>query len=885
MFTALAVRILVENGELSPARGSMRKPQLDASANTHAPNKCVNGGERGRFQSGGFGSLDDDADDDDDGSGSGGGRWEQFGSTSSNSSSSDDDSSQPPPPPPPLACRSNGGGLRPFPDGRRSNPNSGPFLGMHPRSPTKGNVYQRKQRRSFRSQSPTERFFSSSSSQGRESLVVARLQRARIVVIGDPGVGKTSIVQACTSVCLASGRAVATLLALTPHYLALTRNQLSRPHLDTEEYASHSDRQNDGWRADATHSAPQTKEAVGGPSSSSGAHLSAAEDAASVGDQVADNHNHRNASSLASPTSMAQLHDSLPQQEAESKREDVVVDKCPEHGRRERRRLRNGVGFQVKSVSLFGPHSTEFPYQVQVWDMGNVMRPRRKPNSFNRDNRSSDLRAAPSYNRNLAPRPTGTCESPPPTPAEPHTAPPPNSLGPATTAGSLLSTAYSDISRTTLRRPTYGGSFDDNDGETDDVGRHTAAGQADQDLNPMIADIERKKRELAQQRADEKDEETRRAVVDAYLQGASGIVLAYDISDAATLETIGHWLQRLKRLGIPPTVPVMLLCNKVDMTGGVGDDSAQRSNVFSSPSSSSPVWFGGSRSISEAAASWRGAQGKKAPSPVLTGASSVSWSSPPKSGEDRPVTSRRRSLAAFMFGLGSPIEGRQSRIGMNGPPRRRSLFQYMRRPYSTGNRETPPGTPASAAPSFLSQQQQASSSYPFEARRSALLEEYPQVRLARELARSRGLLPLELISSKTGENVDAALNRLVIAIQCRRQELQREQKEAAAKIRRRRSRSRSSSAASSVSRHGSRGSRGSSRARNSSSDIKYVENNSRGSSSRLRALSKYFPWSSRNSRHLEKKRLEKEQQSGLSGFVAVSNRVVQRALPSAPSRP
>ena len=75
-------------------------------------------------------------------------------------------------------------------------------------------------------------------------------------------------------------------------------------------------------------------------------------------------------------------------------------------------------------------------------------------------------------------------------------------------------------------------------------------------------------RELEQARKDETDEKTRRAVVDAYLKGASGIVLTYDIGDAGTLDTIGHWLQRLKVLGVSSTVPVLVICNKIDKATG-----------------------------------------------------------------------------------------------------------------------------------------------------------------------------------------------------------------------------------------------------------------------------------------------------------------------------
>ena len=61
------------------------------------------------------------------------------------------------------------------------------------------------------------------------------------------------------------------------------------------------------------------------------------------------------------------------------------------------------------------------------------------------------------------------------------------------------------------------------------------------------------------------------------------------------------------------------------------------------------------------------------------------------------------------------------------------------------------------------------------------------MRLARQVVSERGLLPLELVSSVTGENVDEALNRLVIAIQCRRMQQQREQQQQAtgARVRRR----------------------------------------------------------------------------------------------------
>jgi len=39
---------------------------------------------------------------------------------------------------------------------------------------------------------------------------------------------------------------------------------------------------------------------------------------------------------------------------------------------------------------------------------------------------------------------------------------------------------------------------------------------------------------------------TRRAVCDAYLRSATGIVLVYDIGDADTLEGLDQWLTRLE---------------------------------------------------------------------------------------------------------------------------------------------------------------------------------------------------------------------------------------------------------------------------------------------------------------------------------------------------
>jgi hypothetical protein len=57
---------------------------------------------------------------------------------------------------------------------------------------------------------------------------------------------------------------------------------------------------------------------------------------------------------------------------------------------------------------------------------------------------------------------------------------------------------------------------------------------------------------------DEEDEETlqgyddpamvgtRRAVCDAYLRGASGIVVVYDIGDAGTMDRLDGWLTRLE---------------------------------------------------------------------------------------------------------------------------------------------------------------------------------------------------------------------------------------------------------------------------------------------------------------------------------------------------
>ena len=85
------------------------------------------------------------------------------------------------------------------------------------------------------------------------------------------------------------------------------------------------------------------------------------------------------------------------------------------------------------------------------------------------------------------------------------------------------------------------------------------------------------------------------------------------------------------------------------------------------------------------------------------------------------------------------------------------------------------------------EQDTATSEALLEAKRAHLLDQYPQVRLARQVVSERGLLPLELVSSVTGENVDEALNRLVIAIQCRRMQQQREQQQQAtgARVRRR----------------------------------------------------------------------------------------------------
>lgn len=49
---------------------------------------------------------------------------------------------------------------------------------------------------------------------------------------------------------------------------------------------------------------------------------------------------------------------------------------------------------------------------------------------------------------------------------------------------------------------------------------------------------------------------------DAYLKGAEGILLLYDVSEKSTIENISKWLEQIKR--VAPNVPVAILGNKSD---------------------------------------------------------------------------------------------------------------------------------------------------------------------------------------------------------------------------------------------------------------------------------------------------------------------------------
>ena len=49
---------------------------------------------------------------------------------------------------------------------------------------------------------------------------------------------------------------------------------------------------------------------------------------------------------------------------------------------------------------------------------------------------------------------------------------------------------------------------------------------------------------------------------DAYLKGADGILLLYDVSEKRTIDNIGTWLEQIK--AVAPNVPVAVLGNKSD---------------------------------------------------------------------------------------------------------------------------------------------------------------------------------------------------------------------------------------------------------------------------------------------------------------------------------
>ena len=351
-----------------------------------------------------------------------------------------------------------------------------------------------------------------------------------------------------------------------------------------------------------------------------------------------------------------------------------------------------GVGYRLKSVSLFTPHRREFPYQVQVWDMGTIMRPRRKPNSFNAtlENKGRHVREAAA-----APAPAVSTMPAPPTHHHNHQQLNGRLNGEVKKATDKMAEVeikkekapLANTPQWLLRQPTDigGESFNDRQGFVNDPehyantltseakqrqGRGGIAnspkavfdasrqgeGSTDEGQGQTIA---RKMRELEQARKDETDEKTRRAVVDAYLKGASGIVLTYDIGDAGTLDTIGHWLQRLKVLGVSSTVPVLVICNKIDKATGFIQNDPHSSAAAVSPnlpftlpssslSSSSPLRFGGRRGASKASVMPN----------VLSPPRHVSISSPStlahsatRSGVDgynRGEYRRRRSFAAFL---------------------------------------------------------------------------------------------------------------------------------------------------------------------------------------------------------------------------------------------
>ena len=49
---------------------------------------------------------------------------------------------------------------------------------------------------------------------------------------------------------------------------------------------------------------------------------------------------------------------------------------------------------------------------------------------------------------------------------------------------------------------------------------------------------------------------------DAYLKGADGVLLLYDLSDSTSVEKIPKWLEQIKR--VSPNVPVAVIGNKLD---------------------------------------------------------------------------------------------------------------------------------------------------------------------------------------------------------------------------------------------------------------------------------------------------------------------------------
>ena len=60
-----------------------------------------------------------------------------------------------------------------------------------------------------------------------------------------------------------------------------------------------------------------------------------------------------------------------------------------------------------------------------------------------------------------------------------------------------------------------------------------------------------------------------RSIIASYYRGANGIMLVYDVTDEASFQNVGDWMDNIRTQASKSNPAVVLVGNKVDLTGRV----------------------------------------------------------------------------------------------------------------------------------------------------------------------------------------------------------------------------------------------------------------------------------------------------------------------------